>query len=260
MRAVVSLPRHRSTSRIFGIRLHDVSSKDRLREMFNGFLDGDRTSRIFTPNPEILLQARGDPSYGQVLNSADLALPDGAGVAIVQSIRAKHRVRRWPGVEIGALLLEIAAERGSTVAFVGGTDGATQRAAARWRPGTRIDVVGTDVPIGGDGRARPPERDERMTELLASITPAIVLVGLGAPKQERWIAVHAASLPSARIMMGVGGAFDMWGGLLPRAPKVFHRLGLEWLWRLGLEPRRLRRIVRATIVFPVRVLTDHAEG
>ena len=263
MRDVVSLPRHRSTSRIFGIRLHDVSSKDRLREMFNGFLDADRTSRIFTPNPEILLQARGDPSYSQVLNSADLALPDGAGVAIVQSIRAKHRVRRWPGVEIGALLLEMAAERSSTVAFVGGTDGATERAAARWRharPGIRIDVVGMDVPIAEDGRGRPPERDERMTEQLASIAPAIVLVGLGAPKQERWIAVHTDGVPSARIMMGVGGAFDMWAGVLPRAPRVFYRLGLEWLWRLGLEPQRLRRIVRATIVFPVRVLTDRADG
>ncbi|MGH2526820.1 MAG: WecB/TagA/CpsF family glycosyltransferase, partial [Actinomycetota bacterium] len=88
--------------------------------------------------------------------------------------------------------------------------------------------------------------------------PAAVLVGIGAPKQERWIAEHADDIQSARILIGVGGAFDMWAGRLRRAPRPLHRVGLEWAWRLALEPGRFPRIVRATVVFPFRALTERA--
>jgi len=223
------------------------------------FLDGERTFRILTPNPEILLRAREDRSFADVMNSADLALPDGTGVAMVESIRAHRRVRRWPGVEIGAVLLELAAERNATVAFLGGSDGVAERAAERWRarlPALRVEVAGAGVTIGDDGTARPTERDARLMDEIRAVAPAIVLVGLGAPKQERWIARHADDLPSVRIVIGVGGAFDMWAGRLRRAPRILHRIGLEWMWRLALEPGRFPRILRATLVFPFRALTD----
>jgi N-acetylglucosaminyldiphosphoundecaprenol N-acetyl-beta-D-mannosaminyltransferase len=247
------------TSWILGVRLDDVPTEQRLRELCEGFLDGERTMRIFTPNPEILLRAREDPEYAQVLNSADLALPDGTGVALIESLRSRHRVRRWPGVEIGTLLLRIAAERGATVAFVGGSAKAAEAAAARWRralPGVRIETAGDGVPVAEDGAARPDERDLELSRAVASLAPTIVLVGLGAPKQERWIARNAGALPSTRILMGIGGAFDMWAGHLRRAPRPIRGMGLEWAWRLVLEPRRWLRILRATIVFPVRALTD----
>lgn len=247
------------TSWILGVRLDDVPSEQRLRELCEGFLDGERTMRIFTPNPEILLRAREDPGYAEVLNSADLALPDGTGVALIESLRSRHRVRRWPGVEIGGLLLRIAAERGGTVAFVGGSEAAAERAAARWRravPGVRIETAGDGVMVAEDGAARPAESELELTRDVAALAPAIVLVGLGAPKQERWIARNAGAIPSARIMIGVGGAFDMWAGHLRRAPRPIRGMGLEWAWRLVLEPRRWPRILRATIVFPVRALTD----
>lgn len=251
------------TSRILGVRLDHVPSEGRLRKVCEGFLDGDRTIRIFTPNPEILLRAGDDPGYADVLNSADLALPDGTGVALIESLRTGHRVRRWPGVEVGGLLLRIAAERGATVALFGGSEAAAEHAAARWRealPGLRVETVGAGVPIGEDGVARPARSDEQLTRSVASLSPAIVLVGLGAPKQERWIARNALAVPSARIMMGVGGAFDMWAGHLRRAPGPIRRIGLEWAWRLVLEPRRWLRILRATIVFPVRALTDRGRS
>jgi len=249
------------TSRIFGVELHHMPSERQLRELCHRFLEGDRTHRIFTPNPEILLRAREDPGYAEVLNSADLALPDGTGVALVESLRARRRVRRWPGVEIGGLLLRMAAERQAVVVFLGGSDSIGERAATRWRraiPGLRVHVVGAAVPFGGDGVARPTERDADATRAVASLSPTIVFVGLGAPKQERWIARNADAVPSARIMIGVGGAFDIWAERLRRAPGWLRRIGLEWAWRLALEPRRLPRMIRATIVFPVRALTDRA--
>lgn len=250
----------RQRGAIFGVRLHDLRSEDLLRRTCAAFLEGERTFRIFTPNPEILLRAKDDASFADVLNSADLALPDGTGVALVESLRVRKRVRRWPGVEIAALLVELAAERRASVVFLGGSDGVGERAAQLWRvrfPGLRVDVVGADVEVGEDGVARSADRDAELVERIRNLAPAIVLVGLGAPKQERWIARHADALPSVRIAMGVGGAFDMWAGRLRRAPQIIHSVGMEWAWRLALEPGRLPRIVRATFVFPFRALTGH---
>ena len=238
------------TSVIFGVRLDELASVEQLRSVATGFLDGDHTFRIFTPNPEILLHAREDAGYADILRSADLALPDGTGVAIVQTLRNGRSVRRWPGVEIAALLLRLAAERGETVAFVGGTPEVAERSAVRWRalPGLKVVTAGAGATIGEDG----------LVEAIRSAAPTIVLVGLGAPKQERWIERHADEFPSVRIMIGVGGAFDMWAGSKRRAPRALRTLGLEWLWRLALEPRRLPRILRATVVFPVLALFDRA--
>jgi N-acetylglucosaminyldiphosphoundecaprenol N-acetyl-beta-D-mannosaminyltransferase len=245
-------------SLIFGVRLDELETVDQLRSVTTGFLDGDRTFRIFTPNPEILLRARSDAAYADVLRSADLALPDGTGVTLVQTLRDGRSVRRWPGVEIAAFLVRLAAERGETVAFIGGAPDVAERAAARWRtlPGSKVVVAGAGVEVDEDGSARPAERDDEMVDAIRSAAPAIVLVGLGAPKQERWIARHADAFPSVRVMIGVGGAFDMWAGSKRRAPRAFRTLGLEWVWRLALEPRRLPRIIRATVVFPVLALFD----
>ena len=245
-------------SLIFGVRLDELETVDQLRSVTTGFLDGDRTFRIFTPNPEILLRARSDAEYADVLRSADLALPDGTGVTLVQTLRDGRTVRRWPGVDIATFLVRLAAQRGETVAFVGGAPDVPERAAVRWRtlPGLKVVVAGAGVEVDVDGSARHAEREDEMTDAIRSAAPAMVLVGLGAPKQERWITRHADAFPSVRVMIGVGGAFDIWAGSRRRAPRPFRTLGLEWLWRLALEPRRLPRIIRATVVFPVLAVFD----
>ena len=248
-------------SRIFGVGIDHVASEAALRSFCLRSLDGDRAARIFTPNPEILLRARVDPAYAEILRSADLAPPDGTGVALIETLRSGRRIRRWPGVEIGELLLRIAVERDVPVVFVGGAEGVAERAAARWRrrlPSARIAVAGAGVPVTERGVVDPADRDVDLVQAVADASPAIVLVGFGAPKQERWIARHADAVPTARIMIGIGGAFDMWAETRRRAPSVLRRLGLEWAWRLALEPRRWPRMLRATFVFPLQVLRDRA--
>jgi N-acetylglucosaminyldiphosphoundecaprenol N-acetyl-beta-D-mannosaminyltransferase len=247
------------TSAIFGVELDDLATERLLVRELERFLDEERPRRVFTPNPEILLLARRDPSYASVLNTADLALPDGTGVALVEAIRSRRRVRRWPGVEIGAELLRLAAARGDAVVFLGGREGAAAGAARRWRaalPGLPVAAIGSEVIVGEDGRAATPDLEAELVERIRSLAPAIVMVAFGAPKQERWIAGHAELFPSARVLIGIGGAFDMWAGTLRRAPRWMHTLGLEWLWRLILEPDRLPRVARATLVFPVLALVD----
>lgn len=249
----------RQGAEIFGVRLDELASRGALRTRCASLLDGDGPARIFTPNPEILLLARADPAYAALLNTADLSVPDGVGVAAVASVRLRRRIRRFPGVDVAATLLELAAARSAPVAFVGGSAGTAERAAVVWRrraPGLEIVVVGDDVAFGPDGRAVDRTIDGAVTDALRAAAPAVVLVGLGAPKQERWIAAHADRASSVKVFVGVGGTFDMWSGRLPRAPAPVRRAGLEWAWRLLLEPGRLPRILRATVEFPLRALTD----
>jgi len=244
---------------IFGVRLHERTSTSDVRRTLGAFLDGGTTRRVFTPNPEILLYARDHPDFAALLNGADLALPDGAGIALVQLLRHRRRVRRWPGIDLAELAIRQAAARGDRVMLVGGEGDAGPRAAARWRrevPGLAVEAAGSGVSIGEGGAATSPQEGRRLIESIRAAAPQVVLVALGAPKQERWIDHHAEDIPSARIMVGVGGALDVWGGGLRRAPRPFHALGLEWLWRLAQQPRRLPRIVRATLVFPWLALRE----
>jgi N-acetylglucosaminyldiphosphoundecaprenol N-acetyl-beta-D-mannosaminyltransferase len=250
-------------STIFGVRLHERKTPEDVRRTLGLFLDGDVTRRVFTPNPEILLYARDHPDFGSLLDHADLALPDGAGVALVQLVRTRRRIRRWPGVDVAEAAVRLAAARGDPVMFVGGEGDVGRRAATRWRaelPGLSVDAAGSGVWIGEDGVAISPEEGRTLVESIRSSLPRVVLVAFGAPKQERWIDRYSAEVPSARIIMGVGGTLDMWAGRYPRAPRVMHRLGLEWAWRLAQQPSRLPRIVRATVVFPWRALRERAAG
>src|SRR4029450_10316195 len=133
------------------------------------------------------------------------------------------------------------AERAMSVAGPqrAGGRGVRARRARRGGAGPRslsVDAAGSGVRIGEDGIAISPEEGRTLIESIRSSQPRVVLVAFGAPKQERWIHRYAADVPSARIMMGVGGTFDMWAGRFPRAPSVMHRLGLEWLWRLAQQP------------------------
>ena len=145
------------------------------------------------------------------------------------------------------------------MAFVGG---APTLPSARPRvanaPGLKVVVAGAGVEVDEDGSARHAEREDEMTDAIRSAAPAIVLVGLGAPKQERWIARHADAFPSVRVRSAWAARSTCGRAPGPRA-RAFRTLGLEWLWRLALEPRRLPRIIRATVAFPVLAVFDRTD-
>ena len=101
-------------SAIFGVRLHERKTMEDVRRTLDVFLDGDVTRRVFTPNPEILLYARDHPDFGSLLDDADLALPDGAGIALVQLLRTGRRIRRWPGIDVAEAAVRLAASRART--------------------------------------------------------------------------------------------------------------------------------------------------
>ncbi len=210
---------------------------------------------IVTANPEILLAARQDSSYKQILHQADLRSVDGVGLEWIGRLFGQSWTR-VTGVELGESLLSWAHERDLRVALIGGRSKIAELAAAHWRalyPGLALIAERGGV-VQADGM--DDEMGEEARHRLTLFAPQIVLVAFGHPKQERWIARHMADMPGLKVIMGVGGAFDYWAGEAKRAPRVMRRWGLEWLWRVIHEPKRILRIVRAVIIFPVLAFVD----
>lgn len=212
---------------------------DRVRQL----LDDGNQHVIVTPNPEMVMAARRDERLRTIIHSASLAAPDGAG--LTWALRRRGiAAERIPGVELMVDICALAAQRGLSVFLCGGRG--TVAAAAATKLKARLPafiITGTS-------------EDPHDIEHIKSARPDIVFVALGVPKQEHWIAKHLAQLPSVKIAMGVGGAFDILSGRLRRAPVWMRGVGLEWLWRLMLEPRRLRRIWNAVVRFPLAVLRE----
>jgi N-acetylglucosaminyldiphosphoundecaprenol N-acetyl-beta-D-mannosaminyltransferase len=248
---------------IFGVRLDQLPDERGVRVACAALLASSTTHTVFTPNPEILLYARTHPDYAALLNQGDLVLPDGFGIVLVEALRRRGPVTRWAGIDVAALIVELTAAAGARVMFLGGQGRTGERAADRWRqrlPGIDVVAAGDGMVFGEYGAAAAFEEESRVDALIDRLRPAVILVALGHPKQERWIIRHKTSVPSARIMMGVGGAFDVWAGRFPRAPRRLRAFGLEWAWRLWQDPVRLPRVLRATVEFPIRALSERTDG
>jgi N-acetylglucosaminyldiphosphoundecaprenol N-acetyl-beta-D-mannosaminyltransferase len=240
--------------KIFGIPIDNLPESELIIRS-RGFLFGEQGRVICTINPEFILQARKDPVFAAELRRCDLALPDGVGLRYAVSALTGASLRyRHTGVDTLLLLADLAEQEGKGMVLLGGHPGSAETASEWLRQGhPHLDVVGIDP---GRLDAQPDGFLHILPELLHTILraqPAVLAVALGQGKQERFMYEVAPHLPSLRIAIGVGGALDMLSGKRPRAPKCLRRAGLEWAWRLALEPRRARRILRAVLVFPVIV-------
>ena len=206
--------------------------------------DGGDTAAVFTPNSEIVqrcVEDRTGELYG-VINSAALIVPDSTGIVKAAKMFGTPVTGKVAGVELGERVLRESAKEGIPVYFLGGKPGVADDAKAKMTekyPGLR--VVGT---ADGYFDKTGAESDARIADI-ARTGARILYVCLGAPAQERWIYDNRDALTAAgvRIAMGLGGALDVYAGNVKRAPKLFLALGLEWLYRLLREPKRLGRMM-----------------
>jgi len=205
---------------------------------------------IVTANPEILLLANRDHTYVDLLRQADLRTVDGFGLWLMLRFVGR-KTSRVTGVELAERLVREAADRSWRVALIGGAEGIAQEAARqlqrRYPLLTILAEQGGTISLNGDDDERGEEARHRLT----FFDPDLLLVAFGHPRQDFWIKQHASEFPNLKTVVGVGGTFDFWSGKAKRAPHHFQRLGLEWLWRLFREPRRVKRIWNAVVVFPV---------
>lgn len=221
------------------------------------FLHDGRQHYIVTPNPEIVLHAAGNSKYRAVLNKASLSIPDGSGLIWASKRLHGHRhlKERVAGVDFMIELIHHLSRKHAPwessnplrILLLGGKNGAAHEAAYILKK-RFVNLVFYAL-----GNEDGPHLKFIMNEL---IQPNCVFVALGAPKQELWINKNLKKFPSVRLAMGVGGAFDMITGATPRAPTIFRKFSLEWLWRLLLQPKRLPRIFNAAVIFPLAIITN----
>ncbi len=240
-------------TRIDGIRRNEAL--DRVR----GFLVSDDQHMVVTPNPEILVAAMEDHDFRDILNSASLSVPDGFGVILMGRLLGEEISERITGVDFLDDLMCLADETGHAVCFIGGHhDEIPRRAGDRFvERYPSLNIVHTES--GGDVFLTDDswEMDDELLNRIRGAEPAILIVGFGHGKQEKWINDFLSELPSVKVAMGVGGALDFWAGEIRRAPQWMRAIGFEWLWRLVHEPYRWKRIVTAVIIFPFYIFKDH---
>ena len=192
-------------------------------------------SHIVTLNAEMSIQADQNLALKQVIQQANLVLPDGAGIVLYFLLKGKQ-IKRYPGIELAADLLE-QTDPEDTVFFYGGSAEVVEAAARNWRKRLpRLAIAGTQHGY------LSPEEQLAFQQRLKDLQPSLIFVGLGVPRQELWIYNHRHLCPNA-IWIGVGGSFDIWAGAKSRAPAWFRNNHLEWFYRLYQEPWRWRRMM-----------------
>lgn len=206
-----------------------------------GFLREGKPRYICTPNPEIVMEAQANAELMKILREADMVIPDGIGVVWASrysDVRLKERVA---GYDFTQNLMKRLANTDETFYFFGGAPGVAAAAARKMQK----DHEGVKI-VGVHNGYFDAAEEQKLIQDIKEKSPSILLVALGAPKQEKWIYEHIEEL-GAKICIGVGGSFDVMAGNMKRAPKIFQKLGLEWFYRLVTQPTRWKRMMKLPI-------------
>ncbi|MDA1209359.1 MAG: WecB/TagA/CpsF family glycosyltransferase [bacterium] len=231
---------------LLGIPLDPVTADEAISCIQDLLEEGQH--HIMTPNSEMLVAAKKDVEFHSILNTTSLNIPDSIGLVWMARLMGQKLPERVTGVDTVTRLCSQLDERHPVFLLGGGSGvgrGASEVLLAR----------NPDLRIAGTFAGSPRDEDsEAIIAIINKAEPHLLLVAYGSPAQDKWIAKHIKSMPSVRVAMGVGGTFDFLAGNTKRAPVLFQKLGLEWLWRLVLQPSRIGRIFTAVVVFPFMVI------
>ncbi len=245
---------------ILGVYIDNISMEKAKNRVVEWLKKGGK-HYIVTPNPEFVMAAQKDHEFKKILNGADMAIPDGVGLKLASDLESTIS-----GVDFMEELIKLSADLGFAVGFLGGRDRVAKELSeclqkkypklkiAFAESGGEIDENGDYIargPVGlyphpmssldaaGTRRGTPASATPRSTSL-AIPSLDILFVAFGQVKQEKWIYKNLPEIP-VKVAMGVGGAFDELSGRVPRIPSWVQKIGLKWLVRLILEPRRIKR-------------------
>ncbi len=224
---------------ILGVRLTSTELVEVLTEI-SDFLHSKYKFSLFTANPELLVMAAKDQNLKKIINSADLVVPDGVGLKYAAKFLHKTDLNIIPGRKLFLKLLALARRKNWKVFFLGGAG------IKNITAGPRLDENGE--PISDRDRQIEIEIIQKINE----VKPDFLFVGFGMPKQEKWIYKNVKKL-DVKGIIAVGGTFDYVFGKASLPPKWMEEAGLEWLWRLLHEPKRVFRILNAVVIFPLKV-------
>jgi N-acetylglucosaminyldiphosphoundecaprenol N-acetyl-beta-D-mannosaminyltransferase len=185
----------------------------------------------------MVMEAYDSPEFAARVNGADMIVPDGMPIVWMQKLSGRRAATRVRANDLMILLCRYAESEGIKVGFYGGKPEVIDAIVER----SKLDFPALKIAYAYSPPFRPmtPEEDESVTREINDAAPDILFMGLGCPKQENWMAAHKGSLKA--VMLGVGASFDFFAGNVKESPAWVGRLGLEWLFRLFQEPRRLWR-------------------
>lgn len=241
---------------IFGVNIFNIDFNE-ATEIVKNFLKEDKIHKIYTPNTEIVMEARDNEEIRAIINSGDLIIADGIGLIYGSRMKKKPLKERVTGFDISMELIDIANKEGYSLYLLGAKPGVAKRAAENLKKDyPNLNVVGHHDGYfkGTHIGMKNHEEEIQVIEEINSLKPDIIFLGLGFPKQELWINEYANKLNS-KLIIGNGGVIDIISGDMKRAPDIFIKLNLEWFYRLITNPSRIARQM-AIPKFLISVMLD----
>lgn len=233
---------------ILGVNVNSLTMRQAV-EAVQQFIAEKRTALVATANAEMLMRATADEELKDILNQADLVVPDGAGTVWAANYLGTPMPERVAGYDLAQELMRDAPAKGHKIYFFGSAPGVADKArekAFELYPG--IQIVGTR-----NGYFTEADEPEIIAEIKAA-SPDILLAALGVPKQEKWLKKHLHEL-QVPVSIGVGGTLDVMAGVMQRAPLWMQKAKLEWLFRALKQPSRAGRLL-ALPKFVCRVIAS----
>lgn len=215
----------------------DVVTLDEAVVQVREMVKANRPHFIASVNPEICMASRNDAELREVLLTADLGIPDGIGIVLASRLRGGRIRERVTGIDLMQALVAMAAEDGLKIFLFGAAEGVVDDAAAN------LKKSHPSLQIAGKAHGYiPVEEEGAVARKVAASGADMVFIGLGSPRQENFAARHGKDC-GAKILMVVGGSFDVLSGRLHRAPAFYQKFGIEWLYRVIQQPKRIARIL-----------------
>jgi len=221
---------------ILGMRV-DATSYARATQRIIRWAEAGESRYVCVANVHMVMEAYDDPAFRAIVNAADLVTPDGMPLVWTLRCMGIHEQERVYGPTLTLWVAQEAARRGIPVGFYGGHPEAARGISENLS--RRFSGLQVTYCYSPPFRPLTPEEDAAVVEAINASGARILFVGLGCPKQERWMAAHRGRVQA--VMLGVGAAFDFHAGRVRQAPSWLQQMGLEWLFRLLMEPRRLWR-------------------
>lgn len=239
-----------SRTDVLGVGFDNVTKAEAVERALE-LIDAREGRYVVTPNPEIVMLAKENPALKEALAGADIVLPDGAGIVKGAAILGRPMKEKVPGIDFACGVMARLAERGGSVYLFGAKPGVAEAAAETLRTKFHgLVISGTSNGYFSD--------DGPIIEKIKDAAPDFLLVCLGAPKQELWMAKMSGKLPVG-LMVGLGGSLDVFAGTVKRAPEAWQKLDLEWLYRLLKEPRRIGRMMKLPL-FVIEAAGERLRG
>jgi N-acetylglucosaminyldiphosphoundecaprenol N-acetyl-beta-D-mannosaminyltransferase len=235
---------------IFHISFDSLTKNRLLENLFFRILKGQKTF-VVTANPEIVMHAQKDVEYKEIVNKADFVIADGYGVVLGSKILGDPVPERIAGFDLMCELLSIGNQKGWSAYFLGAKKEVVEKAVAK------VKHEYPNLTIAGyhDGYFQD---STHIRDQIKRTKPDLIFVALGFPKQEKWIYKNLPDFEKG-LFMGVGGSFDVLAGAVKRAPLIWQKMNLEWLYRLLQEPSRWRRMLVLPL-FVYRVILERLKN